>query len=98
VRPITEDASEHDRDDYPTAFYEGYAEHFQPLARDATTNATLRKMMDGRGATDLELFWLSAADGQLRSDGVKRKLVHPSQADTLDSAGCEPRLISVVRR
>ena len=58
--------------DYPTAFYEGYAEHFQPLARDATTNATLRKMMDGRGATDLELFWLSAADGQLRSDGVKR--------------------------
>ena len=58
--------------DYSTAFYEGYAEHFQPLARDATTNTAVRKMMDGRGATDLELFWLSAADGQLRSDGVKR--------------------------
>ena len=58
--------------DYPTAFYEGYAEHFQPLARDATTNTAVRKMMDGRGATDLELFWLSAADAQLRSDGVKR--------------------------
>lgn len=74
--------------DYPTAFYEGYAEHFQPLARDATTNANLRKMMDGRGATDFELFWLSAADGQLRSDGVKRNwFIHrkPLPARALDA-------------
>ena len=66
----------------------GYAEHFQPLARDATTNATLRKMMDGRGAMDLELFWLSAADGQLRSDGVKRNwFIHrkPIPAIALDA-------------
>ena len=74
--------------DYPTAFYEGYAEHFQPLARDATTNTAVRKMMDGRGATDLELFWLSAADGQLRSDGVKRNwFIHrkPIPALALDA-------------
>lgn len=60
--------------DYPTAFDEGYAEHFQPLVRDATTNAYLRKMTGGTGASDLELVWLSAADGQLRTDGVKRNL------------------------
>jgi hypothetical protein len=60
--------------DYPTAFDEGYAEHFQPLARDVTTNAYLRMLMSGVSATDFELFWLSAADGQLRTDGVKRNL------------------------
>jgi len=60
--------------DYPTAFDEGYAEHFQPLVRDATANAYLRKMMSGTTASDLELLWLSAADGQLRTDGVKRNL------------------------
>ncbi|MGD0308134.1 MAG: helix-hairpin-helix domain-containing protein [Acidobacteriota bacterium] len=73
--------------DYPTAFDEGYAEHFQPLARDATTNAYLRKLMSGVSATDFELFWLSAADGQLRTDGVKRNLfIHrkPLPAIALD--------------
>jgi len=60
--------------DYPTAFDEGYAEHFQPLVRDATANAYLRMLMSGVGAADFELFWLSAADGQLRTDGVKRNL------------------------
>lgn len=63
--------------DYPTAFNEGFAEHFQPLVRDATTNSYLRKMTRGTGATDLELLWLSAADGQLRTDGVKRnRFIH----------------------
>jgi hypothetical protein len=60
--------------DYPTAFDEGFAEHFQPLVRDATTNSYLRKMASGTGASDLELLWLSAADEQLRTDGVKRNL------------------------
>jgi hypothetical protein len=60
--------------DYPTAFDEGYAEHFQPLARDATKNVYLRKLASGAGGTDLEFLWLSAADGQLRTDGVKRNL------------------------
>lgn len=60
--------------DYATAFDEGFAEHFQPLVRDASTNAYLRRMTGGMEATDFESFWLSAADGQLRTDGVKRNL------------------------
>ena len=74
--------------DYQTAFDEGYAEHFQPLARDATKNAYLQKMTIGTGATDLELLWLSAADGQLRTDGAKRNLfIHrkPLPAMALDA-------------
>ncbi|MGD0222016.1 MAG: helix-hairpin-helix domain-containing protein [Terriglobia bacterium] len=60
--------------DYPTAFDEGYAEHFQPLARDGTKNPTLRKIQSGTGTMDLDLLWLSSLDTQLRSDGVKRNL------------------------
>ena len=60
--------------DYPTAFDEGYAEHFQPLVRDSTTNPLMRKIQAGTGAMDMDLFWLSNFDGQLRTDGVKRNL------------------------
>jgi helix-hairpin-helix protein len=56
--------------DYPTAFDEGFAEHFQPLARDSHPTG----VASGTFATDLDLFWLSAADGQLRTDGVKRNV------------------------
>jgi len=55
--------------DYPTAFDEGYAEHFEPLARDFDAPKPGSEV-----ATDFDLFWLSAADGQLRIDGVKRNL------------------------
>jgi hypothetical protein len=58
--------------DYPTAFDEGYAEHFQPLVRDATDNAHLRELSKGATATDLDRLWLSRLDQQLRTDGVKR--------------------------
>jgi hypothetical protein len=60
--------------DYPTAFDEGYAEHFQPLVRDAADNAYLRELSKGATATDLNLLWLSRLDQQLRTDGVKRNL------------------------
>jgi hypothetical protein len=60
--------------DYPTAFDEGYAEHFQPLARDESQNPALRKIQSGTGTTDLDLLWLSNLDTQLRTDGVKRNL------------------------
>ena len=60
--------------DYPTAFDEGYAEHFQPLVRDSTTNPTLRRIQAGAYPMDMDLFWLSNIDGQLRTDGVKRNL------------------------
>jgi hypothetical protein len=60
--------------DYPTAFDEGYAEHFQPLVRDAMDNAYLRELSKGATATDLDRLWLSRFDEQLRTDGVKRNL------------------------
>lgn len=67
--------------DYPTAFDEGYGEHFQPLVRDATKNPTLRKIQSGTSTMDLNLLWLSNLDEQLRTDGVKRNLfVHRKAA------------------
>jgi len=60
--------------DDPTAFDEGYAEHFQPLARDATTNVHLRQLTKGASSGDLDLLWLSRIDQQLRTDGVKRNV------------------------
>jgi DNA uptake protein ComE-like DNA-binding protein len=64
--------------DFPTAFDEGYAEHFQPLVRDATSNLYLRELGKGATSTDLNLLWLSRLDQQLRTDGVKRNLfIHP---------------------
>ena len=60
--------------DYPTAFDEGYAEHFQPLVRDATGNAYLREVSRGATPTDLNLLWASRLDQQLRTEGVKRNL------------------------
>jgi hypothetical protein len=75
--------------DYPTALDEGYAEHFQPLARDATSNAGLRALSAGTTATDLDVLWISRLDTQLRTDGVKRNLfVHRKAlpAAALDSS------------
>ena len=60
--------------DNSTAFDEGYAEHFQPLVRDATTNRTLRALAAGSDSTDLDLFWISRLDQQLRTDGIKRNV------------------------
>ena len=74
--------------DYPTAFDEGFAEQFQPLARDASENPAVRQMMKGAGATDLNLLWFSRMDQQLRTDGVKRNLfVHHKP---LPAAALEP--------
>jgi len=76
--------------DYPTAFDEGYAEHFQPLVRDSTTNPILRKIQAGTGAMDMELFWLSNFDGQLRTDGVKRNLFVHRKAPPEAAKGSDP--------
>jgi hypothetical protein len=74
--------------DYPTAFDEGYAEHFQPLVRDATDNAHLRELSKGATATDLDRLWLSRFDQQLRTDGVKRNLFIHRKA--LPAAALQP--------
>ena len=70
--------------DYPTAFDEGFAEHFQPLVRDATGNAYLRELSKGATPIDLNVLWLSRLDQQLRTDGVKRNLfIHPKALPAL---------------
>jgi hypothetical protein len=74
--------------DYPTAFDEGYAEHFQPLVRDATVNPYLRELNKGATATDLNLLWLSRLDQQMRTDGVKRNSFIHRKA--LPTAALEP--------
>ena len=84
--------------DYPTAFDEGYAEHFQPLARDETKNPTLRKIQSGTGTTDLNLLWLSNLDGQLRTDGVKRNLFVHRKAPPAANAGQVADLYQVFLR
>jgi hypothetical protein len=60
--------------DEPTAFDEGYAEHFQPLVRDASDNPRLRELTQGATSSDLGRLWISRLDEQLRSDGVKRNV------------------------
>jgi len=55
--------------DYATAFDEGFAEHFQPMARDATENPVFR-----RAGSDFDRLWLSGADTELRTDGVKHNV------------------------
>jgi len=78
--------------DNSTAFDEGYAEHFQPLVRDATTNQHLRALTNGATSADLDIFWISRLDQQLRTEGVKRNLFIHSKAlpaAALD-AGADP--------
>ena len=60
--------------DNPTAFDEGFAEHFQPLVRDATANSYLHELTLGATATDLNVLFISPLDQQLRTDGVKRNV------------------------
>ncbi|MBI3950458.1 MAG: helix-hairpin-helix domain-containing protein [Acidobacteria bacterium] len=74
--------------DYPTAFDEGYAEHFQPLVRDATKNAYLLQLMRGATPTDLSAVWHSRIDQQLRTEGVKRNLFIYQKA--LPASALEP--------
>jgi hypothetical protein len=74
--------------DYSAAFDEGYAEHFQPLVRDASKNPRLRELMKGSTPTDLDLLWISRLDEQLRTVGVKQNLfIHPK---ALPVAALEP--------
>ncbi len=74
--------------DDTTAFDEGYAEHFQPLVRDATLNPHLRELNKGATSTDLDLLWISRLDQQLRTDGVKRNLFIHRRA--LPAAALDP--------
>ncbi|HEY7638131.1 MAG TPA: helix-hairpin-helix domain-containing protein [Steroidobacteraceae bacterium] len=58
--------------DYPTAFDEGFATHFQPLARRLTRNAALHDEDLGLTSKPLVPYWLSNLDRSARTDGVRR--------------------------
>jgi DNA uptake protein ComE-like DNA-binding protein len=58
--------------DDPTAFDEGFAIHFQPLARMLTVNAALKAHDAGLGDKAFTSLWQSNVDGTLRIDGVRR--------------------------
>jgi hypothetical protein len=58
--------------DRPTAFDEGFAMHFQALARRATRNPRLRDIDDGLDARPFLPYWASRFDGAWRIDGVRR--------------------------
>lgn len=58
--------------DYPTAFDEGFATHFQALVRRLTRNAALRDEDLGLTFKPLVPYWLSNLDRSARTDGVRR--------------------------
>lgn len=58
--------------DDPTALDEGFAIHFQPLARMLTVNAALKAHDAGLGDKPFTSLWQSNVDGTLRIDGVRR--------------------------
>ena len=60
--------------DYPTAFDEGFAIHFQLLARRLTRNAALLAQDQGFDARPFLPHWQSNRDRTLRIDGVRRNL------------------------
>lgn len=60
--------------DYPTAFDEGFAIHFQGLARQLTGNPRLRLADAGFGAKPFVPYWRDALDRSLRIRGMRDNL------------------------
>ena len=60
--------------DYRTAFDEGFAEHFQPLARENSMNPNLVRQQRGAPAPPLNQEFLSQRDQLLRNFGPQQNL------------------------
>lgn len=58
--------------DQPTAFDEGWATHFQPLARRLTVNPRLRTSDEGFDTRPFLPLWQSNLDGAARIQGVRQ--------------------------
>lgn len=72
--------------DYPTAFDEGFAIHFQLLARRLTKNPALAASDQGFDTRPFLPHWQSNRDRTLRIDGVRRNLFVHAQRP-LEGAG-----------
>jgi DNA uptake protein ComE-like DNA-binding protein len=71
--------------DYPTAFDEGFAIHFQGLARHLSANAQLKATDEGLTFKPFLPYWQSNVDRTLRIRGVRDNLfVHQQLAVALD--------------
>ncbi|MDI9240269.1 helix-hairpin-helix domain-containing protein [Lysobacter sp. LF1] len=60
--------------DYPTAFDEGFATHFQSLVRRYSHNPALEDLTLGLGGKPFLPYWLSNLDRAGRIEGVRRNL------------------------
>ncbi len=60
--------------DYPTAFDEGFAIHFQGLARQITTNPQLQAYDDGFAFKPFVAYWASDLDRAFRLRGMRDDL------------------------
>lgn len=60
--------------DYRTAFDEGFAEHFQPIVREYSTNPQLQQFAHGAGSQQLSAEFFNRRDGELRNFGPKMNL------------------------
>jgi len=75
--------------DRPTAFDEGFATHFQGLARHLTRNERLRLEDHGLTSKPFLSYWASNLDRTARIDGVRRnvfvqsQLVLPGEGDAI---------------
>lgn len=73
--------------DYPTAFDEGFAIHFQSIARHLTQNAKLRAADKGLSFKPFLPYWQSNIDRSLRIRGVRDNLFIHRQLPALPTLG-----------
>ncbi len=76
--------------DYPTAFDEGFAIHFQALARRLTHNARLRLADAGFGSKPFLPYWHDAFDRSLRIRGVRDNLFVQRQLPSAQAPAASP--------
>ena len=84
--------------DYPTAFDEGFATHFQALVRRLTHNAALRDEDLGLTSRPLVPYWLSNLDRSARIDGVRRNWFVQLQAPQGSAASTERSTLFDIER
>jgi hypothetical protein len=73
--------------DYPTAFDEGFAIHFQGLARQLTQNEKLKAIDQGLGFKPFLPYWQSNVDRSLRLRGMRENLFIHQQLPALLRVG-----------
>jgi hypothetical protein len=76
--------------DYPTAFDEGFAIHFQALARQLTRNTRLRLADAGFGSKPFVPYWRDAFDRGLRIRGVRDNLFVQRQLPSAQAPAASP--------